>query len=126
VLVFEPRDFHRFVSISESEWKEIIVIYSNNRAGLFFIEITFTAHWHMLFTALLLLPLQSLVDLSIFPVLEASQYDSLMGVGLSSLRRTPKLEDQIPLLIWVITLRLSGMGGLSSSYATASIAFRVI
>jgi len=40
-------------------------------------------------------------------------------------RPIPNLEGQ-GILLWVITFDLSGMGGPASSYATASIALRII
>ena len=43
-----------------------------NTAGFVFVQITCKTHWHM-FIALLFLAVQSLVDVSLFPVLEASQ-----------------------------------------------------
>jgi hypothetical protein len=38
----------------------------------------------------------------------------------------PKLEARVSHFVWVITFHLSGMGDSTSSYATASIAFRII
>jgi hypothetical protein len=40
-------------------------------------------------------------------------------------RPTPNLEDQGILFVWLLTLDLSGLGGPTSSYATAGIALRV-
>jgi hypothetical protein len=71
VLLFEPRDFQRFVSIFDSE-------NYNGRKGSYNTEITQQGSSlsrlplkhtvHMLFTALLL-AIQSMVDLSFFSVL---------------------------------------------------------
>jgi hypothetical protein len=38
----------------------------------------------------------------------------------------PNLEDQGVLFVWVIAFDLSGMGGSTSSYATAGIALMII
>jgi hypothetical protein len=49
------------------------------------------------------------------------------GERSSASRPTPNLEDQgISLLVWIIPFDLSGMGGPTSSYATAGIPLRVI
>jgi len=47
-------------------------------------------------------------------------------VGLSFPRPNPKLEDQVIPFVWVITFDLCGLGDPTSSYATASIALRII
>ena len=55
-----------------------------------------------------------------------SRYIFVMGVGLSASHPTPSLEDQsIPFSLGH-HLDLSGMGGPTSSNATASIALRII
>ena len=60
-----------------------------------------------------------------FQISEASQQTYFLWVEVISL--TPKLQPGRPgNLVWVITFNLSGMGGPTSSYATASIALRII
>jgi hypothetical protein len=39
---------------------------------------------------------------------------------------TPNLGARVSIFVWVITFDLSGMGGPTSSYSTASIALRII
>ena len=88
-------------------------------------------------TLIILLALQSLVELQLlstlpstfqFPNLEASQQNIFFfyGVGLSAPCPTPKLEDQGITFCWVTTFDLSDMGDPNSRYITASIAVRII
>ena len=46
--------------------------------------------------------------------------------GLIASRPTPNMEDKISLLVWVITLALSGMEDPTTSYDTASITPRIM
>jgi hypothetical protein len=48
------------------------------------------------------------------------------GVGLSAPLSTFHLEEQGIAFVWAITFDLPGLGGHTSSYATASIALRII
>jgi len=48
------------------------------------------------------------------------------GARLLALRPTPNLEDQgVSFFVWLLPFDLSGLGGSTSSYATAGIALRV-
>jgi hypothetical protein len=46
--------------------------------------------------------------------------------GHQPLAQSPTWRTRLSLLVWIIPFDLSGMGGPTSSYATAGIALRVI
>jgi hypothetical protein len=46
--------------------------------------------------------------------------------GRQPLAQPPTWKTRVSLLVWIIPFDLSGMGGTTSSYATAGIALRVI
>jgi hypothetical protein len=60
------------------------------------------------------------------PISEGSQDTYFLGVRLAASCPTPNLEDQFIPFCLGHHLDLSGMGGPTSSYATASIALRII
>jgi hypothetical protein len=62
-----------------------------------------------------------------FPVLEASQQNIFcMGLGCQPHSQPPTWRSRVPLFVWAITFHLSGLGSPTGSYATASVALRII
>jgi hypothetical protein len=61
-----------------------------------------------------------------FPILEASQQNIFLGGVVSPTPNPATWRTRVSLFVWVITFDLSGMAGPTSSYATASIALRII
>ena len=106
---------------------EVHGIWSHNYVCLltlyFCILFTFLVHSYSL---LLLLALQSLVDISLFYLQMLLNKTHFYGIGLKPNAQTPTWRTRVPLLVWVIAFDLSGMEGPTNSYATASIAFRII
>jgi hypothetical protein len=56
-----------------------------------------------------------------FPIVGPSAY----GVRLSASHPTPTWRTRVSLFFWLLPFDLSGLGGPTSSYDTAGIAFRV-
>ena len=93
---------------------------------------------------LLRLALQSSVNLSLFQncpplhsvlcpcLLPVSNFRSFstnmcfMGGGCEPQTQPPTWRNRVSLFVWVITFDLYSTGGITSSYATASIALRII
>jgi hypothetical protein len=62
-----------------------------------------------------------------FPILEASQQNVFfMGSGIKPHSEPPTWRTRVSLFVCAISLDLFGVRGPSSSYATASIAIRII
>jgi hypothetical protein len=55
-----------------------------------------------------------------------STVKAFYGVGPSTSRPTPTWRARVSVSVWIITFDMSGMGDLTSSYATASIALRIV
>jgi hypothetical protein len=75
---------------------------------------------------LLLLALQPMMDLSLLFLRSFSTEHILYGVGCQSHDRPPAWRTRIFLFVWVIIFDLSVMGDPTTSYATISIALRII
>jgi hypothetical protein len=57
--------------------------------------------------------------------LRISEQFNFYGVRLSASRPTPTWRTRVSFFVWLLPLDLSGLGGPTSSYATADIALRV-
>jgi len=75
---------------------------------------------------LLLLALQPLVDLNLFFLRSFSTEHILYGVGCQPHAQPPTWRTRMLLFVWDIIFDRSVMGGPTTSYATTSIALRVI
>ena len=89
-------------------------------------------HNALLLLLLLLLALQPLILNSSKIVLKhpasnfrSSSTEQYLWGGLSAPVQPPTWRTRVSLFVWVITFDLFGMGGPTSSYATASIAPRI-
>jgi hypothetical protein len=61
-----------------------------------------------------------------FPILEASQQNIFMGWGFYTTPHPATWRTRVSCFVWATTFELSGMGGPTSSYATASISPRIV
>jgi hypothetical protein len=57
--------------------------------------------------------------------LRNSEQFNFYGVRLSASHPTPTWRTRVSLFVWLLPIDLSGLGGATSSYATAGIALRV-
>jgi hypothetical protein len=88
----------------------------------------------IILSSLFLLALQFVVDLSLFqncrsirfPILEASQQNIFHGVGFNPHAQPRTWRARVSLFVWVITLDLFGLEGLTISYVNASVAVGII
>ena len=78
------------------------------------------------YSVLLLLALQSSVDLSLFYLQMLLNKTHFYGVGLQPHAQPLTWKTRVSHFVWVIAFDLSGVEGPPNSYATASTAFRII
>ena len=74
-------------------------------------------------------PLYSVLCRCLLPVSNFRSFSTnicFMGWGCESHAQPPTWRNRLSLFVWVITFDLYGTGGLTSSYATAIIALRII